>query len=251
MSSDKIYGTHAVLAAITKNSGKVDRVWLQQGKRNKKQNEIVTHAELKKINIAQTTKQELDKLAGRNAVHQGVVASVRTADTGSDNDLESLLDNLATDPLLLLLDGVMDPHNLGACIRTADAAGVHGVILPKNRGAAVNATVCKVASGAAEHIAIFEVSNLARTINKLKQRGIWVIGTAGTARQTLYESDLGGPVALVMGSEGKGLRRLTRDECDQLVSIPISGSVESLNVSAASAVCLYEIVRQRALKSSN
>lgn len=251
MSSEKIYGIHAVLAAVTKNSDKVDRIWLRQGKKNKKHSEIILQAETAKINTNWVTKSELEHLVGRDAVHQGVVASIESQNVGSDNDLAVLLDNLTTAPMLLLLDGLMDPHNLGACLRTADATGVHGVILPKNKGATVNATVCKVASGAAENIAIFEVSNLARTMQMLKQRGIWIIGTADQAKKNLFATDLNGPLAIVMGSEDKGLRRLTQTECDQLVSIPVSGSVGSLNVSAAAAVCLYEVVRQRGLSKSH
>jgi len=251
MSSEKIYGIHAVLAAVTKNSDKVDRLWVLRGKNNKKYSDIILKAEAAKLNVDWVGKPELEKLVGRGVVHQGIVASVQSLGIGSDNDLAALLDNLSAEPMLLLLDGLMVTHNLGACLRTADAAGVHAVILPKNKGVTVNATVCKVASGAAENIAIFEVSNLARTINMLKQRGIWVVGTSDKAKTSLYKTDLNGPLAMIMGSEGKGLRRLTETECDHLVSIPVSGSVESLNVSAATAVCLYEAVRQRALKENS
>lgn len=250
MSSEKIYGIHAVLAAVSKNNGNVERLWIQRGKGNKKYSDIIEKAETAKLNVSWADKNELDKLVDHGAVHQGVIASIKNISVGTDNDLNEMLDNLTAQPMLLILDGVMDPHNLGACLRTADAAGVHGVILPKSKGVTVNATVCKVASGAAENISIFEVSNLARTIGNLKQRGIWIIGTADKAEQEIFSIDLSGPVAIAMGNEGKGLRRLTQEECDHLAAIPVHGSVSSLNVSAATAVCLYETVRQREVRKT-
>lgn len=246
MALEKIFGIHAVLAAIEKNSGSIDQIWLQKGQKKKHQ-DIIKASELAGIRSNWVARFELDKMVGRGVVHQGVVASIHSLPVGNDNDLMQFLAQLVETPLLLVLDGVLDPHNLGACLRTADAAGVHGVILPKSRGVPVNATVRKVASGAAENVAIFEVSNLARTLNQLKQKGVWIIGTADKADSTLYDTDLSGPVAITMGSEDKGLRRLTETECDQLVSIPMAGSVTSLNVSAATAVCLYEANRQRGL----
>ncbi|MFV1992725.1 MAG: 23S rRNA (guanosine(2251)-2'-O)-methyltransferase RlmB [Acidiferrobacterales bacterium] len=251
MALEKIFGIHAVLAAIEKNASSVDQIWLLKGQKNKKHPDIVKASELAGIRTNRVTRFELDKMVGRDAVHQGVVASIHGLPVGTDNDLMQLLEQLVDIPLLLVLDGVLDPHNLGACLRTADAAGVHGVILPKNRGVPVNATVRKVASGAAENVAIFEVSNLARTLNQLKQKGVWIIGTADKAESTLYDTDLSGPVAIIMGSEDKGLRRLTETECDQLASIPMAGSVTSLNVSAATAVCLYEANRQRSVGKYN
>jgi 23S rRNA (guanosine2251-2'-O)-methyltransferase len=159
--------------------------------------------------------------------------------------LEELLDRAEGPPLLLMLDGVTDPHNLGACLRTADAAGVQAVIIPKDKSASLNATVRKVACGAAEVIPLVAVTNLARTLEKLKKRGLWVVGTAGEAEQDVYDVDMTGPTVLVMGAEGKGMRRLTRELCDFLVRLPMSGSVSSLNVSVATGVCLFEAVRQR------
>jgi 23S rRNA (guanosine2251-2'-O)-methyltransferase len=161
------------------------------------------------------------------------------------HSLDELLESLTEPPLLLLLDGVTDPHNLGACLRVADGAGVHAVIAPKDHAVGVNATVAKVASGAAETVPYFMVTNLARTLNELKERNIWCIGTSDDAPKTLYEVDLKGPVALVLGAEGEGIRQLTRKTCDELVRLPMKGAVESLNVSVASGVCLYEAVRQR------
>ncbi len=163
----------------------------------------------------------------------------------SDDDLLRLLDGLATTPFLLILDQVQDPHNLGACLRTADAAGVHAVIAPKDRAVSLTDTVKRISTGAAEHVPFAQVTNLARTMDQLKERGIWLIGTAGEAEQNIYQIDLTGPLALVMGFEGSGLRRLTREKCDMLARIPMFGSIESLNVSVATGVCLFEAVRQR------
>ncbi len=247
MALEKIFGIHTVLAAIKKNSSSVDQIWLQKGQKNKKHQDIIKASELAGIRSNWVARFELDKMVGRDVIHQGVVASIHGLPVGTDNDLLARLEQLVDIPLLLVLDGVLDPHNLGACLRTADAAGVHGVILPKSRGVPVNATVRKVASGAAENVAIFEVSNLARTLNQLKQKGVWIIGTTDKADSTLYDTDLSGPIAIIMGSEDKGLRRLTGAECDHLVRIPMAGSVASLNVSVATAVCLYEANRQRSV----
>jgi 23S rRNA (guanosine2251-2'-O)-methyltransferase len=188
----------------------------------------------------------LAKLAGSHG-HQGVAARVESV--AQVRSLDELLDDLqeqgVKNPLLLVLDGVTDPHNLGACLRVADGAGAHAVIAPKDHAAGINATVAKVASGAAETMPYFMVTNLARTLNELKERNIWIIGTSGDASKTLYQVDLKGPVALVLGAEGPGMRQLTRKTCDELMGIPMQGAVESLNVSVASAVCLYEALRQR------
>jgi 23S rRNA (guanosine2251-2'-O)-methyltransferase len=187
----------------------------------------------------------LAKLCGSHG-HQGVVARVQAIDQA--RSLDDLLDQLEAAgqvPLLLVLDGVTDPHNLGACLRVADGAGAHAVIAPKDHAVGLNATVAKVASGAAETMPYFMVTNLARTLGELKERNIWVIGTSGDAPKTLYQMDLKGPTALVLGAEGDGMRQLTRKTCDELVSIPMAGAVESLNVSVASGVCLYEALRQR------
>jgi 23S rRNA (guanosine2251-2'-O)-methyltransferase len=184
----------------------------------------------------------LAKLAGSHG-HQGVAARVQPLPTS--NSLDDLLDELKEPPLLLVLDGVTDPHNLGACLRVADGAGAQAVIAPKDHAVGVNATVAKVASGAAETVPYFMVTNLARTLGELKERSIWCVGTSDDAPKTLYQADLKGPVALVLGAEGSGLRQLTRKTCDELVSIPMRGAVESLNVSVASGLCLYEALRQR------
>lgn len=178
----------------------------------------------------------------RRHEHSDVSRPIRPLD---DNGLLDLLDTLTATPLLLILDGVQDPHNLGACMRTADAAGVHAVIAPKDRAATLTETVQRIACGAAERLPFVQATNLARTLEQLKERGLWVVGTASEAEQTVYEVNLTGPLAIVVGFEGAGLRRLTRDKCDVLARIPMFGSVESLNVSVAAGVCLFEAVRQR------
>ncbi|RZJ04306.1 MAG: 23S rRNA (guanosine(2251)-2'-O)-methyltransferase RlmB, partial [Haliea sp.] len=198
------------------------------------------------VRLIESDGLRLAKMAGSHG-HQGVVARVSAVAqvTSLDELLEQLEESGVASPLLLVLDGVTDPHNLGACLRVADGAGAHAVIAPKDHAAGINATVAKVASGAAETMPYFMVTNLARTLNELKERNIWCIGTSDDAEKTIYDIDLKGPVALVLGAEGEGMRQLTRKTCDDLVSIPMHGAVESLNVSVASGVCLYEALRQR------
>ena len=183
-----------------------------------------------------------DKVQGEQ--HQGVVARAKPARALDEADLDAILSRHA-EPFLLVLDGVTDPHNIGACLRTADAAGVHALIVPKDKSGGLTATARKVACGAAESVPLIQVTNLARTLKHLQEKGVWIAGTAGEAEQLIYDVDLKGPTALVMGAEGKGMRRLTREHCDQLVKLPMAGAVSSLNVSVATGVCLYEIVRQR------
>ncbi len=206
------------------------------------------------VRVLESDGLNLSRICGSHA-HQGVVARVQAMP--KSHSLDELLEQLEesqealapenrTAPLLLVLDGVTDPHNLGACLRVADGAGAHAVIAPKDHAAGINATVAKVASGAAETIPYFMVTNLARTLNELKERSIWIIGTSDTAEKSLYQADLRQPVALVLGAEGSGMRQLTAKTCDELVQIPMRGGVESLNVSVASGVCLYEALRQRA-----
>ena len=194
------------------------------------------------MRMVESDSERLAKLAGGHG-HQGVVALV--APIPQNHSLDDLLDTIEGPPLLLVLDGVTDPHNLGACLRVADGAGAHAVIAPKDHAVGVNATVAKVASGAAESVPYFMVTNLARTMGELKERDILVVGTSDDAKQSIYDLDLTGPVAVVLGAEGAGMRALTRKTCDVLVHIPMHGAVESLNVSVASAVCLYEVLRQR------
>ena len=239
---ERIYGLHAVDALLRRQPGRIQRLWLQAGRNDKRIAAMLSLARNQGVDIL--PRAELDgKVRGR---HQGVVAEVLPGERQWDETaLLQLLDELDDAPLLLVLDGVTDPHNLGACLRSADAAGADAVIVPRDRSADLNATVRKVACGAAESVPLVRVTNLARTLESLKQRGIWLYGTAGDAEETLYESDLSGPLAIVMGAEGAGMRRLTREACDHLVKLPMAGLVSSLNVSVATGVCLFEVVRQR------
>ena len=194
--------------------------------------------------VRRVRREELDSAAD-GANHQGVLAWVRTPVARAEKDLTGILDNAQGSPFLLILDCVQDPHNLGACLRTADAVGVHALIAPKDNAVGLTAVACKVASGAAQSVPYVQVTNLARIIEELKERGIWLIGTAGGAGSSLFEIDLTGPLALAMGGEGKGLRHLTRERCDLLAHLPMCGTVESLNVSVTAGICLYEALRQR------
>jgi 23S rRNA (guanosine2251-2'-O)-methyltransferase len=247
-----IYGIHAVDSLLRTNPKSVQRLWLQQGRDDKRIASLLELAQNQGVPTAREPRQNLDDMVdGR---HQGAVAETLDMPGGADvpggnlweeADLYRAIDAKQGPILLLILDGVTDPHNLGACIRSADAAGVDAVIVPKDKSADLNPTCRKVACGAAEVVPFVKVTNIARTMEALKERGVWLYGTAGEAENTLYDSDLSGSVALVMGAEGAGLRRLTREGCDHLVKLPMAGSVSSLNVSVATGVCLFEIVRQR------
>ncbi|BES86112.1 23S rRNA (guanosine-2'-O-)-methyltransferase RlmB [Pectobacterium araliae] len=241
--SEIIYGIHAVKALLERDPQRFLEVFVLKGRDDRRLQSVIAELEAQGIVIQVANRQWLDKQA-EDAVHQGIVAKVKEGRKYQENDLPAMLDNLET-PFLLILDGVTDPHNLGACLRNADGAGVHAVIVPRDRSAQLNATVKKVACGAAETVPVISVTNLARTMRLLQERNIWIVGTAGEADHTLYQSKLTGPLALVMGAEGEGMRRLTREHCDELISIPMAGSVSSLNVSVATGVCLFEAVRQR------
>ncbi|ART80050.1 23S rRNA (guanosine(2251)-2'-O)-methyltransferase RlmB [Oceanisphaera avium] len=243
MSNELIFGIHALESLLDVHPEKVLEVWLLKGRDDERLNRL--QARLLEVGVkAQfSNRSALDNKA-KGGQHQGVVAKVQAAPILNETDLAQLLENQAT-PFLLVLDGVTDPHNLGACLRTADAAGVHGVIVPKDNSAGLTPVVRKVACGAAEVVPLFQVTNLARTLRMLQDKGIWVVGTAGEADHSVYQSTFSGAQALVMGAEDKGMRRLTREHCDELVSIPMAGSVSSLNVSVATGVCLFEMVRQR------
>ncbi|MGQ7959621.1 23S rRNA (guanosine(2251)-2'-O)-methyltransferase RlmB [Pseudomonas sp. SP16.1] len=243
---EKIYGVHAVEALLRHHPKRVKQLWLAEGRGEPRVQALVALAEQARVRIGQCERREMD--AWVEGVHQGVVADVSPSQVWGEAMLDELLDRAEGPPLLLVLDGVTDPHNLGACLRTADAAGALAVIVPKDKAATLNATVRKVACGAAEVIPLVAVTNLARSLEKLQQRGLWVVGTAGEAEQELYQQNLSGPIVLVMGAEGKGMRRLTREHCDFLVRLPMAGSVSSLNVSVATGVCLFEAVRQRQAK---
>ena len=239
-----VAGIHAVTELIQQHAGDISRLLVQQGRDDQRMANLLELANKAGVRIETVSRQDLDKFAGK--AHQGVAAQCALRDVlQAESTLEKLLDAGPADPLLLVLDEITDPHNLGACLRSADAAGVTAVIVPKNNTAPVNLIVRKVASGAAETVPIIAVTNLARCLKSLQERGIWLVGTAESATVSLYQQDLTGPLALVMGSEGNGLRRLTRESCDYLVAIPMAGSVASLNVSVATGICLFEAVRQR------
>ncbi|HWP94422.1 MAG TPA: 23S rRNA (guanosine(2251)-2'-O)-methyltransferase RlmB [Gammaproteobacteria bacterium] len=237
------YGLHAVRAAL-EVPGRVEALWLLAGRDDERLATVMELAARQGLPVRRLSRQELDALAGTSR-HQGVVARLAPATVSGEHALEALVASLPGPALLLVLDGVQDPHNLGACLRTANAAGAHAVIAPRDRAAGLTPAVRKVAAGAAEATPFFQVTNLARTLRFLKDAGIWLVGTAGEAETSLYAVDLTVPVALVMGAEGEGMRRLTREHCDYLVHLPMAGTVESLNVAVAAGICLYEAVRQR------
>ena len=245
MASPVAYGLHTVRVLLTRTPARVRRVLLVGGKDAGRLAEIRTIAARSGIQVTTVDEATLDKLA-EGGRHQGVLAEVAARPGDPETQLEEALEAIGDKPpLLLVLDGVTDPHNLGACLRSADAAGVAAVIVPRDRAAGLTPVVRKVAAGAAETVPLVQVVNLARTLRELKERGVWLVGTSGDAARTLYDVDLSGPTALVLGSEGEGMRRLTREACDELVAIPMAGAVESLNVSVAAGVALFEAVRQR------
>ncbi|WP_166269250.1 23S rRNA (guanosine(2251)-2'-O)-methyltransferase RlmB [Marinobacter caseinilyticus] len=243
MADEFIFGWHAVEAVLKREPGRLQQVWIQSGRQDRRVQEITVALDELGVGWQEVHRRELDsRVAG---VHQGVVAQVGESREWTEADLLSQLESSGKPPFLLVLDGVTDPHNLGACLRTADAVGVQAVVVPKDKSAALTPTARKVACGAAETVPLVRVTNLARFLRALQEQGVWLIGTAGEAGATLYQADFKGPVALVMGAEGKGMRRLTREHCDLLINIPMQGHVDSLNVSVATGVCLYEALRQR------
>jgi 23S rRNA (guanosine2251-2'-O)-methyltransferase len=243
MSQDKVFGMHAIESVLTRSPEKVIQLFLQKSRQDKKLNYVEKLAQQAGIKPQYVDKKKMDDWVRGN--HQGVIAEIKLQDaTLNENQLLELAEE-KQGLLLLILDGVTDPHNLGACMRTADAAGVDAVVVPKDRSASLTAVSRKVACGAAEHVPLVKVTNLARFLGQLKERNVWVIGTAGEATEHVYQTNFSGSTALVMGAEGEGMRRLTRENCDQLIKIPMAGSVSSLNVSVATGVCLFEIVRQR------
>jgi len=240
------YGIHAVRVLLARNPERIRRLLVTSGRDAARLVELKSLAQRAGVQVGATDDASLDRLADGGR-HQGVVAEITPRGGDPETQLEEALEAAQGAPLLLVLDGVQDPHNLGACIRSADAAGVTAVIVPRDRAAGLTAVARKVAAGAAETVPFVPVVNLARALRDLKERGVWLVGTDDAADRTLFEADLTGPLALVMGSEGEGLRRLTRECCDQLVSIPMAGAVESLNVSVATGVVLFEAVRQRSV----
>jgi 23S rRNA (guanosine2251-2'-O)-methyltransferase len=245
MSSPKVlFGFHAVGVRLKTAPQSIIEIYYEATRRDARMRQFLERANEAGARLIEADNLRLAKLCGSHG-HQGVAARVEPV--AQIHSLDDLLDAVVGPPLLLVLDGITDPHNLGACLRVADGAGAHAVIAPKDHAAGINATVAKVASGAAETMPYFMVTNLARTLGELKERSIWITGTSDDAPKTLYQVDLKGPTAIVLGAEGTGMRQLTRKNCDELVSIPMHGAVESLNVSVASGVCLYEALRQRIL----
>jgi len=239
-----VFGMHAVTALIKREPELVKRLWVEQSRRDQRGSELLGIAKSQGISAERAERQTLEKLVG-NVKHQGVVAESLNQSAMDEKSFFDWLDNSAEVPFLLILDGVQDPHNLGACLRTADAVGVQAVITPRDNACGLTATVRKVACGAAESIPFVQVTNLARFLRALQDKGVFLFGTDADAETTLYRADLKGPVGLVLGAEGKGMRRLTRECCDTLVSLPMVGQVESLNVSVSAGVLLYEALRQR------
>lgn len=244
--SDKeyVYGLHAVQAMLERAPKRIRQMKVQRGRLDARMQALLELAASEALDVERVMPDDLDRLAD-GGVHQGVVAVVTPSQLWSEEMLGHLLDKEEGVPLLLVLDGVTDPHNLGACLRSADAAGAQAVIIPKDKSATLSPTVRKVACGAAETVPLVAVTNLARTLKQLQQRGLWVVGTAGEAEQLLYEVDLKVPTVIVMGAEGAGMRRLTREHCDYLAKLPMAGAVSSLNVSVTAGICLFEAVRQR------
>jgi 23S rRNA (guanosine2251-2'-O)-methyltransferase len=237
-----LFGFHAVTVRLKTAADSITEVHVDATRRDQRMRQFIERAKDAGVRLIESDDDRLQKLCGTHR-HQGVVARVNAV--AKSHSLDDTLDAVDGPPLLLVLDGITDPHNLGACLRVADGAGAHAVIAPKDHAVGINATVAKVASGAAETVPYFMVTNLARTLGELKERDIRIIGTSDAAEKSLYDIDLSGPVALVLGAEGAGMRQLTGKTCDELVRLPMKGAVESLNVSVASGVCLYEALRQR------
>mgnify|MGYP001562657676 CR=1 FL=1 len=245
--TDLLYGTHAVNAALKKAKRKLLAIFVQQGSAEKRHSAIIDIARAQyHIPVNIVSGSELDKLC-LHQNHQGIIAKATKLPVIAEKDLSNFINNIEPPVFFLILDGVTDPHNLGACMRSADAAGVQAVIIPKDNSASLNTTVCKVASGATEAIPIISVTNLTRTLDLLKEKNIWLYGAAENAEKTIWQMDFRGNIALILGAEGKGLRRLTKESCDGLFSIPMQGEVASLNVSVAAGISLFEACRQNLL----
>ncbi len=235
---------HAVGSLLERDPARVAVLLALESRADKRMSRVLALAEKANVPVRRVSRRELDELAA-GLSHQGVIAETGAAAGLGEKQLPGFLDSLSGPAFLLILDGVQDPHNLGACLRSANAAGVDAIIIPRDRSAPLNATVRKVACGAAESLPVVRVTNLARTLRALREAGVWVYGAAGEAEAALYDADLSGPLALVLGGEGRGLRRLTREHCDGLLSIPMAGSIGSLNVSVAAGIFLFEARRQR------
>ncbi|MDV7106212.1 23S rRNA (guanosine(2251)-2'-O)-methyltransferase RlmB [Vibrio sp. TH_r3] len=245
MSNEFIYGIHAVKAVLEHDPARFIEAFVLKGRQDDRLMPLITQLQQFGVSVQQMGRKALDDKA-KGANHQGIIGRVKAAKALNENDLDNILAQ-QKQPLFLILDGVTDPHNLGACLRNADAAGVAAVIVPKDRSAPLSATVSKVACGAAETVPLIRVTNLARTMRAMQEHNVWIVGTAGEATHDIYHAKLNGPLAIVMGAEGDGMRRLTRETCDDLIKIPMAGTVSSLNVSVASGICLFESVRQRSV----
>lgn len=244
MSEQFIYGVHAVAALLANPRRQIYRLLVSEDRADKKLMELVEQAQRAQISIEPLSMQKMNQRFP-DCAHQGIVASAAALPEYNESDLMALLESAKKPALILILDGITDPHNLGACLRSADATGVDFVLIPKDKNASITPVVSKVACGAAESVPLVRVTNLVRAMESLKEQGVWIYGAAGEATKTLYQIDCTGSMAIVMGAEGEGLRRLTREHCDDLFALPMQGSVESLNVSVATGVSLYEIIRQR------
>lgn len=242
-------GFHSVLNVLENNAESVDRLWVDKARNDTRTAKVIADAAREGVRVQRVPKAKLDSLAGEGVRHQGVLARLHIIELKDEQWLFAMLEALPQRPLLLVLDGVQDPHNLGACLRSAAAAGVDAVIVPKDRSAPVNATARRAASGATESVAIVRITNVSRVLKKLKERGIWIFGASGTAETDLYDSNLTAAAAIVVGSEHKGLRHGTEKMCDELIRIPMTTAVSSLNVSVAAGICLFEAQRQRRLES--
>lgn len=247
MREDLIYGIHVIESLLKHKPEQMVELYIVNTREDERIKAIVAQAKQQSLIVSTVFKKQLDKWLP-NTAHQGVAAKIRLISLLSLEDILQKLEETKERPFFLILDGIQDPHNLGACLRTADAAGVSAVIIPKDRSASITPAVRKAASGAAETVPIIQVTNLVRCLEQLKASGIWITGTSGSASSSLYQTDLRGPIGIVLGAEGTGLRRLTEEHCDVLMHIPMLGLVESLNVSVAAGVCLYEAVRQRNVK---
>lgn len=242
-----VFGIHAIGELIKRSPERVIEAWVLKGREDERMLPLLNLLQKYRIPLQMVARKVLDDKS-EGGQHQGILVRVTPGKTYNENDLEQIIQQAEQQqklPFLLILDGVTDPHNLGACLRNADAAGVDAIVVPKDKSARITATVRKVAVGAAETVPLVAVTNLARTMRELQQMGVWLIGTAGEAQDCIYDVKLNGALGLVMGAEGKGMRRLTREHCDQLVKLPMAGSVLSLNVAVASGICLFEVVRQR------
>lgn len=247
MSTTQLFGIHAVQAALDYSPQNIRRAWVDSQRLDARLKQVIDDLLALGITPEKTERKKLERMAeGKN--HQGIVVAVELPAMLSEDRLKQDVEALNATAFYLVLDQVQDPHNLGACLRTADAVGAHGIIVTKDNAAGITPTVCKVASGAAETVPVYQVTNLARVLRWLKEQNIWIMGAAGEAEQTIYDMQLDMPLALVMGTEGTGMRHLTRQHCDFLVKIPMAGQVESLNVSVAAGVMLYEVFRQKRIK---